>query len=149
MPVATSVDDDGSFVVFRFHEKVTTSDVLAASAETAKRATRDGEFVTLLLFEAGVDFSDIDADSINAIRSNREREFHDFGLKRRAGAAVVDGSLDARVVLKLWNAICDCDPDFDLSFQTFDQPSPALEWLDIPAARADPVISRTGYQPEP
>ena len=149
MPVVTSVADDGSFVAFRFHKKISTDDVLAASAEMAKKVTRDGEFVSLLLFEAGVDLSDIDADSINAIRSNRQRELLDFGLKRRAGAAVVDGSIDAKFVLKLWNAICDCDPDIDLSFQTFGEPGPALEWLDVPAAHAGPVIGRTGYRPKP
>ena len=148
MPVQTCIDENGSLVVFRFHEGVTTQQVLTASAETAAAVDGSAAFSSLLLFEAGVDLSEIDAEAINAIRQNREREFRDFGLTRRAGAAVVDGSLDARLVLKLWNALCDCDPEIDLSFKLFDKAGPALEWLGIPAARAEPVIERTGYRPK-
>jgi len=146
MPVATSVDDSGSFFVARFYDVVTTDQILAASVESAKTLTRDGSFTTLLVFDPNVDLSDIDAEAMNAIRSRREREFHDHGLTRRAGAAVVDGSLDARLVLKLWNALDDTDPDFDLSFETFHEVGPALECLGIPAARGEPVIERTGHR---
>jgi hypothetical protein len=146
MPVETCISEDGSLVVFRFHELVTAQQVLTACTETATGIDRNGRFSSLLLFEAGVDLSDIDAEAINAIRLHREREFRDYGLTRHAGAAVVDGSLDARLVLKLWNALSDCDPEFDLSFKLFDKAGPALEWLGIPAARARPVVEQTGFR---
>jgi hypothetical protein len=138
-------DEGGTFLVLRFSNTVTAEQVLAASARSATMLARDAAYATLLLFDATVDLSEIDAPALNTIRANRKREFREYHLQRRAGVAVVDGSLDAGLVMRLWNALSLGDPESKLSFEIFRDVEPALERLGVPASLALPVIAKTEH----
>jgi len=143
MPVVARTDEARTFLVVRYCDRVTTEQVLAVSADTARMMTRETSFSTLLIFDATVDLSDFNASVIDHIRKNRDSELASFGLRRRAGAAVVDSSVDANMVMPLWNALNEVDPNNNLHFELFKTVGPALNWLEVPATLALPVIEET------
>lgn len=143
MPVLSAMNDDKSFLVMRFFGKVSMEQILAADAASAEQLTHSGPFVTLLIFETPIDLSTLDTAALNAIRKSRAGELRSHGLKRRAGAAVYDSSVQASVILRLWNALCDCDSEQDLHFELFESADQALDWLGIAADAAEGVIEQT------
>ena len=79
------------------------------------------------------------------IRTRRRDQNRQLRLRRRAGAVVLNGSYDAKVILPLWNALCGVEPDPDFHFELFEEIEPALEWLGIPAAHGASVIERVRH----
>lgn len=96
-----------------------------------------------MTFEPSVDLSDFDSDAIKAIRKARKAQFANQGLERRAGAAVIDRSIDAALVMRLWNAFSNVDGEIDLRFAIFQEIDPALERLEILYELAAPAIEAT------
>jgi len=52
-------------------------------------------------------------------------------LQRPAGAIVIDGPLDAGIIMPLWKAICDEDIETEIHYRFFIEVTPALAWLDV------------------
>jgi hypothetical protein len=147
MPVISVADAAGELLVVRYFGSLTAEAILASNAESAGMVTRSGPFATLLIFESSVDLSTIDAAAVKTIRQTRKQQFLDYGLQRRAGAAVVEAAQDANLLLPLWNALSDTDPEVDLRVKLFHDFGPALAWLGIDAALAMPLVARTGHAP--
>jgi hypothetical protein len=147
MPVISVADAAGELLVVRYFGRLTAETILASNAENAGKVTRSAPFATLLIFESSVDLSTVDAAAVKTIRQTRKQQFQDYGLQRRAGAAVVEAAQDANLLLPLWNALSDTDPEVDLRVKLFNDFAPALDWLGIDAALAMPLVSQTGHAP--
>ena len=92
-----------------------------------------GSYRSLLIFDSSTDLSTIDKDALQRIQETSRDTLY-RGRSRRSGAAMVNGSQDARLIMPLWNALCHSDPEIDLHFDIFTDLEPALAWLDIPPA---------------
>jgi len=147
MPVISVADAAGELLVVRYFGRLTADAILASNAESAGKVTRSAPFATLLIFESSVDLSTVDAAAVKTIRQTRKQQFQDYGLQRRAGAAVVEAAQDANLLLPLWNALSDTDPEVDLRVKLFTDFAPALAWLGIDAALAMPLVAQTGHAP--
>jgi len=147
MPVISVADAAGELLVVRYFGRLTADAILASNAESAGKVTRSAPFATLLIFESSVDLSTVDAAAVKTIRQTRKQQFQDYGLQRRAGAAVVEAAQDANLLLPLWNALSDTDPEVDLRVKLFNDFAPALAWLGIDAALAMPLVAQTGHAP--
>jgi hypothetical protein len=133
MPVnaAVYVTDEQSVAVYSLGDKVTLREILDGVARAYAEIAPEKPFSSLLIFEAGVDLSDIDLAALRSILAEASAISGGgkFGLRR--GAALVRASEDARIVMPLWNAICTTNPDADLAFELFYEFEDALERLDI------------------
>lgn len=147
MPVISVADTAGELLVVRYFGSLTTEQILASNVESAGIVTRSGPFSTLLIFESSADLSTIDAAAVKTIRQNRKQQIQAYGLQRRAGAAVVDAAQDASLLLPLWNALSDTDPELDMRVELFHDFDAALAWLGFDAALAMPLVARTGHAP--
>ncbi len=133
MPISYSVDKDLELFVLRFSGSVTTEQVRSAIAEVGQELGEDGSYRSLLIFDSSTDLSTIDKDALQRIQETSRDTLY-RGRSRRSGAAMVNGSQDARLIMPLWNALCHSDPEIDLHFDIFTDLEPALSWLDIPPA---------------
>jgi hypothetical protein len=143
MPVVGHTDPDGRLLVGRFFERITAEQLVTEAIRVTQQIPPSSEFATLMIIEASVDMSAIDAKAINAIREARKAQFEARGLRRRAGAAVIDSAVDVELILRLWNALSEADQGPDFHFETFQEIDPALRHLQISPEVAFPVIDET------
>jgi hypothetical protein len=141
MPVSYAVDNDLKIFVHYYFGKVTGRDLVDLVSGLANGVTGDGTYRGFAIFEENVDLSDLDADSLNAVRNESKACFLRLGLARGPSAAVVDGAAEAKLIMPLWNALCDADPEFDHRFTLFVEVAPALEFLGVPLDRAAGLIA--------
>lgn len=143
MPVTSALDDAGTFLATRLSGRVGLEEMLADMARTAGQVSRRLPFATLLILEPRTDLSELDGRALTGIRQTRREQFERLGLRRGAGAAVVPASLDAEMIMRLWNGLSDADPKFDLPFEPFRGVPPALAWLGVALEAGLGVVERT------
>jgi len=131
MPVQYLVEQDLGLLAYRFHDKVAVRDVALAITGIASNATPGAAYRSLLVFHRSTDLSDIGATELGIIKTLMRKAYDEASITRPAGAIVVDGSLDARIITPLWKAICDADDEIDVHYRFFIDVGPALAWLDV------------------
>ena len=133
MPVSHSVEEDLELFVMRLSGHVTEAQVCDAIARIAAELPPYGNFRSLLIFDRSADLSAIDKDVLQSIQDcARDTLYSSPERKRRGGAAMIDGSLDAKFILPLWNALCHSDAEIDMHIDIFTNLDAALNWLEIP-----------------
>jgi len=145
MPVSHVVDNDLELLVVRISGRVSEDQVTTAIARMSGEVNHVGAYRSLVIFERQADLSDLDTNALAAIRTAMKAFYRRLKLRRRAGAAVVDSSHDAKMILPLWNAICKTDRELDLHYTLFDEAGPALVWLGIPGDSGTAVVSQTEH----
>ena len=143
MPVMLTVDNDLELFVLRFFGHVTEKQVVETVAAMGEAVDHVSSYRSLLLFEPKTDLSEMSRAALQTIRGETKAFYQRRQLGRRAGAAVLDDSEDAKLILPLWNALCRTDPEFDLHYETFNSVEDALSWLDIPKETGMTVIAST------
>lgn len=131
MPVQHLVEQEADLLALRFFGTVTLKDVERAIVAVAEDATPGITYRSLLVFHGSTDLSQIGPDELNYIKSVLQLKYENACIERPAGAIVVDGSLDARIITPLWKAICDADSEMDVHYRFFIDIAPALAWLDV------------------
>lgn len=131
MPVQYLVEQKAGLLAFRFSGNVTLQDVERAIGRVAEDATPGITYRSLLVFHGSTDLSRIGPDELNHIKSVLRVSYDDASIERPAGAIVVDGSLDAKIITPLWKAMCDADSELDVHYRFFIDIAPALAWLDV------------------
>ena len=133
MPVSHSVEEDLELFVMRLSGHVTEAQVCDAIASIAAELPPHGNFRSLLIFDRSADLSSIDKDVLQSIQDCAlDTLYSSPERKRRGGAAMIDGSLDAKFILPLWNALCHSDAEIDMHIDIFTNLDAALNWLEIP-----------------
>lgn len=132
MPVAHAVDKDLGLFVLRFAGRVTAAEVADAISGLGELADCAEPACSLLIFEGDTDLSEINPDEIKSFRDAATNLYRQMKVKRRAGAAVLNGSQDARIMMPFWNAICLTDTDPDLHYEFFNDTAAATDWLGLP-----------------
>lgn len=131
MPVQHLVENKARLLAFHFLGDVTydqVEDAVKAVAETAAPGIR---YCSLLVFDGSTDLSKIGLDALRAIKTVMTFCSQESAMQRPAGAIVIDGSLDARIIMPLWKEICDAETDIDIHYRFFIEVAPALAWLDV------------------
>lgn len=131
MPVEHLLEKSTRLLAFRFHGPVFQEEVEGAILGLARAADPDIEYRSFLLFHGSTDLSNVGPDELKAIKSTMKAAYDTAAVQRSLGAIVVDGSLDAKMIMPLWKAMCDADPDTDVRYRFFIEVAPALAWLDI------------------
>lgn len=131
MPVQYLVEQKAGLLAFRFSGNVTLQDIERAIGRVAEDATPGITYRSLLVFHGSTDLSRIGPDELNHIKSVLRVSYDDAPIERPAGAIVVDGSLDAKIITPLWKAMCDADSELDVHYRFFIDIAPALAWLDV------------------
>jgi len=132
MPVKTTVENPHRLFVSYWFGRITEADMLRAIAELADGANGSGTYRGLVVFAPRVDLSEWSSDVLTKARAAAKASFVRLGLGRGASAAVLHGGVDAGLVMPLWNALCDTDPEIDLGFTFFHEIETALDYLGAP-----------------
>ena len=143
MPAIHAIDKDLGLLVIRFSRRVATPEIIAAISAVAELTHGDAPVCSLLIFESSTDLSEINPSEIKSFRERAAQEYRETKAQRRAGAAVLDGSQDARIMMPFWNALCLTESDPDLSYEFFNTVDAAIDWLGLPKDAALAVARRT------
>ncbi|MBO6783601.1 MAG: hypothetical protein JJ899_10080 [Alphaproteobacteria bacterium] len=130
MTVNTYVDDSQRLLVYRYIGRIEMDEVINAASTIAARADRNIEYRSLLVFDRTVALSELGPDELARIKQELVEKYAKAGIRRSAGAIMVDGSMDARIIMPLWKALFDSDPAEDVDYKLFTNPEAALAWLD-------------------
>lgn len=147
MPAIHAVDKDLGFFVIRFSGRVTAPEVAESISGLADLSGSGKPACSLLIFDQTTDLSEIDPAAIKSFRDAASTSYRQMNLQRRAGAAVLAGSHDARIMMPFWNALCLTEPNPDLGYEFFNEIEAAIDWLGLPKDAALAVAIRTN-QPE-
>jgi len=131
MPVEHLLENNARLLAFRFHGSVRQEEVEAAILSLARSTDLHTEYRSFLLFHGSTDLSEIGPEELKTIKSRMNAAYDKASVQRSLGAIVVDGSLDAKIIMPLWKAMCDADQDTDMRYRFFIEVAPALAWLDI------------------
>lgn len=144
MPINHSVNERLELFVMRFSGTVTEAEICASIARVAADLPPDGSFRSLLIFDRSTDLSAIDKDVLQSVQDRaRDTLYRIPHRERRGGAAMIDGSLDAKFILPLWNALSHSDPEIDMHYDIFTTLDSALNWLEIPKGQGLSLIRGT------
>ena len=141
MPVGLAVENELELFVLRFFGCVTEQQILEVLGGMARGVDHVSDYRALLVFDPKTDLSELSRDALQNIRAETKAFYREQGLGRRTGAAVLDSSQDAQLILPLWNALSRSDPEFDLHYEIFDSIGPALAWLDVPEDRGLALVA--------
>jgi len=145
MPVAVAVggDDAHCIAAYRFFGPVTLDDIFRSSKRVYAQLKAGVPYRALLVFEESTDLSELDQDVLAEILAFGESEYRRHHLGPRAGAAVLNGSTDAKLLMPLFNAIGLTRGGVDLSFKLFQDLELALSYLGIPLETGKVLIAET------
>lgn len=135
MPAVQIIDNEFSLFALRLSGTVTVHQLTDVLAEFSATAVDGGGYHVLLIFDHDVDLSQMNTVALATLQNMGKTVYRKLHVVRLAGAAVQDGSADAKLILPLWNALCQTDSDIDLTYKLFDRLEPALAWLGIPDAQ--------------
>lgn len=143
MPIARMVDDDLNLMVFRFFDRVTGDELIDAIRRADRGLDPATRYNSLLVFDSFVDLSDLKVIALREAKQALKTVCRRAGMRPRIEVAVIDGSADARLILPLWSALCDADPDLDVHHRHFDSVEQACACLDVSVDACTTMLSRT------
>lgn len=146
MPVYHHVDNALELITVRFCDNVTERQISELIGNLSREVDQGGSYRSLLIFERAADLSELNREALESIKDEMKALHRDRQMERRAGAAVLDSSHDAKLILPLWNALCAEDTELDLHYDSFTTLAPALGWLDIPAEQGDAIAKSIGLK---
>jgi len=143
MPVSYSVTNeaDHAILVYRLRGAVRVEDVLAATGKALNELTPRTPYSSLMLFAPDADLSELKTSSLSKVLANLQTDYRRRGLGPRKAAAVVH-SPDTKIIVLLWNAVCDSEGQIDFTFAPFDELDAALDWLGLAHAEAQAAIAK-------
>lgn len=143
MPTIHATDQDLGLFILRFSGRVTTPEVTAAISDLGELTNRVEAACSLLIFESNTDLSEISHEEIKSFRDAVTNLYRQTKTRRRAGAAVLNGSQDARIMMPFWNALCLTETGPDLRYEFFNDIAAAIDWLGLSRNAALAVVRRT------
>jgi hypothetical protein len=140
--LAVENQDKLSFVIYRYSGHIVVADVFDSIMRAAKQFPPDRPYRELLIFEHDTDLSDFHPESLATFMQKCTELYRQLKLGPRTAAAVLDESMDAKLIMPLFNALSLTGGGADLSFRLFTEIEPALNWLGIPSEDGLKIISR-------
>ena len=144
MPIRRTIEirHDLRICVYRYAGHIDVADVFDFVVRTASQLPQGQPYSELLIFEHDTDLSDFNQNSLQGLVLQCRQLNGQLKLGARTAAAVVDNSVDAKIIMKLFNALS-LIGNADLGFKLFAKIKPALKWLHIPEDEGLKIIART------
>lgn len=143
MPIKIAVEnrDELRFVVCRFSGHIAPTEAFAVLMRGVSQFPPNQPYRELLIFEPDTDLSDFDAKTLKTLYQKSEEIHRARKLGPRTAATVLDGSVEAQIILPLFNALSSTGGT-DLSFELFNDVEPALKHLGIPLDEGLKIVAR-------
>lgn len=113
--------------------------------DTINTITFDGtEFLAvdhLCMFHQDTDLSELNFGALKQMNECIKTRYDEIGLTRHREACILDGSIDAKIVMPLWRALCDFDSETEVDVKFFSTKSEAANWLGIDVAIVERILS--------
>ena len=144
MPIKVAVEqrDEFRLVVYRYSGHIDMADVLAAVTNAVNQFAPNQSYCELLIFKHDADLSDFDPKSLATFYKKCDELFEKLKSGPRTAAAVLDNSIDAKLIMPFFNALSQAGRGVDLSFELFIDVEPALQRLGIPVEEGLKVVAR-------
>lgn len=144
MPIRVAVEnrDKLRLVVYIYSGHIRPADVLDSVRRAAAQLAPKVPYRELLIFNHDTDLSDFDREFLVTFHRQCEELYRELKLGSRTAAAMLDNSIDAKLIMPLFNALSLVGPGADLSFELFTEVEPALERLGIPLEEGLRIIAR-------
>ncbi len=141
------MDEVHEVFAYRFVETVSAEEVKRAVAEVGAAVARPGRFRSLQFFEPTTDLSDLSVGDLRDVKAHMKAVYGRAGLRLGASAVVVDSSYDASLIMPLWEALCDEDPELQIEHRFFHDVQPACAWLKLSPEVGRSLFARTAPAP--
>lgn len=144
MPIQVAVEnrDDLRFAVYRFSGHIAPTEAFAVVMRGIAKFPPNQPYRELLIFDHDTDLSAFDAEALTTLYEKAEELHRARKLGPRTAATVLDGSIDAKIILPLFNALSSTGGGTDLSFELFTDVEPALKRLGIPLDEGLKIVAR-------
>jgi hypothetical protein len=145
MPIKLTVKNrnDDSIVVYRYFGLVLREEVAAALKEAFGKLTPRLPYRSLMIFEDDVDLSELSPDVLESLRAFGDKNYRENNLGPRSGAAVLNGSSDAQLILPFFNALNLARRGIDFSYELCPDVASALAHLGIAQTEGEEIIAQT------
>ena len=144
MPVDYALVPDSRLLVLRYSGSITPDDVIRTVTTFGREHDGFGEIRILSYCTSTADFSDLAPNDIFHIRDSLKRKYREDGIVRRQSAFVIDGSISANILMPLWRAIYEQDPDFGPRIRIFKTLDKACQWLEVDYDAAGRALAGIG-----
>ena len=131
------------FVVYRYSGHISLADVLDSVTRAARQLTPNQPYRELLIFNHDTDLSDFDPETLATFYRQCDKLYRELKLGPRTAAAMLDESIDAKLIMPLFNVLSQAGGGADLSFELFTEVEPALERLGVPLEEGLKIVART------
>lgn len=128
MPVSCTFAEEGQIIGFDFQGLITVDEFQKAVAEIP---ATDSDVDHICRFHRNTDLSALTLHELKDINQCIKDRYTEIGLVRRKDACVLDGSVDAKLVMPLWRAVCNHDPDVGVDVAFFPTSEEAAKWLGV------------------
>jgi hypothetical protein len=140
--VAVENRDELRFAVYRYSGHINMLDVLASVTRATTQFGPNQPYSELLIFQHDTDLSNWDPESLATLYRKADELYSKLKLGPRTAAAVLDDSLDAKIIMPLFNALSLARGGADLRFELFTDVEPALKRLGIPVEEGLKIVAR-------
>ena len=140
--VAVENWDHLRLIVYRYSGHISIADVLDSVTRATSQIAPAQPYNEVLIFEHDTDLSDFHPELLEGIIHKCRGLYAKLMLGPRTAVAVLDESLDAKIIMPLFNALALTGSGADLSFQLFTDIEPALQRLGIPKEEGLEIIAR-------
>ncbi|MDE3115012.1 MAG: hypothetical protein KGL26_05360 [Pseudomonadota bacterium] len=144
MPIKIAIENQGDLrlAVYRYSGHVRLDEVPDSITRAVSQFAPNQPFRELLIFEHDSDLSDFDPTSLEAVYRACAELYRRLQLGLRTAAAMLDESMDAKIIMPLFNALSLASGGPDLGFKLFTDIEPALKWLGVPTKEGLKIIAR-------
>lgn len=145
MPIKTVVRnrEDDSIVVYRIFGAVMPDDVFSCVDLAFQRLPPERPYLSLQIFESDTDLSELTPKTLESFRAYGEKTYLEKKLGPRTGAAVINGSSDAKLMLPLFNALVASRDGVDFTYEPYRDIDSALDHLKIDRREGHEIIAQT------
>jgi len=145
MPIKIAVENRGDLrlVVYRYSGLIRQEQVLESVTRALSGFAPNQPYRELLIFERDSDLSYFDTASLEVVNRECAELYRRLQLGPRTAAAMLDESMDAKIIMPLFNALSLAAGGVDLGFKLFTNVDPALEWLGVPLDEGLKIVNRT------
>jgi len=144
MPIKFAVEnrDDFRLAVYRYSGHIRLEEILDSLTRAVSRFAPRQSYRELLIFEHDSDLSAFDAASLATVYQECAKLYRKLKLGPRTAAAMLDESMDAKLIMPLFNALSLAGGGPDLAFKLFTEVEPALKWLGVPVEKGLKIVGR-------
>ena len=144
MPIKVAVEnsDELRLIVYVFSGDIDPAGVIVAVTHAVGKLAPHQAYRELLIFQRDTDLSDFDPETLARLCRTLDELVRKHKLGSRTSAAVLDGSIDAKLIMPLFNALTLVGGGVDLRFELFAEVEPALKWLSIPPEEGLKCVAR-------